>query len=432
MPERFDAIVVGAGLAGLAAAYTMARQGMTVAVMERGDYPGSKQAMGGILDRRATAEVFPEFWQHAPLERPIVAQHLWVLGGESIAVGTQSPACWTQPPYHAFGMLPGHFNAWLAQQVAEAGGLIVHHAPVLHLLRDGRGQVIGVRVNRPEGELLSDLVILADGANALLGERMELHPRRRTDEMLMTVYEVLAPPGSLAGRTRWIEQRFGLRPAQGMAIEMFGSLTPALRGNALLYTNTETIAFSVSARISDLLANQLNPHALLQAVKTHPRIAPLLAECAPCAYSAHLQPAGGRTKMLPPLYGAGVLLAGDAAGLGRGLHRDGAQLALLTGKLAGQTALAAHTKGDFSRATLAAYEAKVRQSGVPKDLRQYSRLTDYLEKHHQLFSHYPETLNALAAEYFAEEEAPKRGKLGKVWKLAGGQLRPAIELWKIV
>ena len=81
MPERFDAIVVGAGLAGLAAANTMARQGMAVAVLERGEQPGSKNAASGILYRRPTEDIFPDCWQHAPMERPIVAQHLWVLDG---------------------------------------------------------------------------------------------------------------------------------------------------------------------------------------------------------------------------------------------------------------------------------------------------------------------------------------------------------------
>jgi flavin-dependent dehydrogenase len=40
--ERFDAIVVGAGPAGNAAAYTMAKNGLNVLQLERGEYPGSK------------------------------------------------------------------------------------------------------------------------------------------------------------------------------------------------------------------------------------------------------------------------------------------------------------------------------------------------------------------------------------------------------
>ena len=47
--EKFEVIVVGAGLAGLAAAYTLAGNGVEVVVLERGDYPGAKKR-----DRRAS------------------------------------------------------------------------------------------------------------------------------------------------------------------------------------------------------------------------------------------------------------------------------------------------------------------------------------------------------------------------------------------
>ena len=45
--EKFEAIVVGAGLAGLSAAYTLARNGIEAVVVERGDYPGAKNLTGG-------------------------------------------------------------------------------------------------------------------------------------------------------------------------------------------------------------------------------------------------------------------------------------------------------------------------------------------------------------------------------------------------
>ena len=45
----YDAIVVGAGLAGSTAAYCMAKAGLSVLILERGDTAGSKNVTGGRL-----------------------------------------------------------------------------------------------------------------------------------------------------------------------------------------------------------------------------------------------------------------------------------------------------------------------------------------------------------------------------------------------
>ena len=47
--ERFDAIVIGAGMSGNAAAYTLASKGLKVLQLERGEYSGSKNVQGAIM-----------------------------------------------------------------------------------------------------------------------------------------------------------------------------------------------------------------------------------------------------------------------------------------------------------------------------------------------------------------------------------------------
>ena len=53
--DIFDAIVVGAGVAGSSAAYRMAKAGLQVVLIERGPFPGSKNLSGGVLYGRISA-----------------------------------------------------------------------------------------------------------------------------------------------------------------------------------------------------------------------------------------------------------------------------------------------------------------------------------------------------------------------------------------
>jgi len=67
--DKFDVIIVGAGLAGLGAAYKLAWSGLEVLVLERGDYPGAKNMTGGRLYLNPIRNLFPDLFENAPLER---------------------------------------------------------------------------------------------------------------------------------------------------------------------------------------------------------------------------------------------------------------------------------------------------------------------------------------------------------------------------
>jgi electron transfer flavoprotein-quinone oxidoreductase len=61
----------------------MAKNGMKAALIERGDYPGSKNMFGGVIYTEPTAAILPEFWQKAPLERNVTRDTLWFLDKDS-------------------------------------------------------------------------------------------------------------------------------------------------------------------------------------------------------------------------------------------------------------------------------------------------------------------------------------------------------------
>lgn len=419
--EKFDVIVVGAGPAGLSAAYTLAQAGLQVLVFERGEYPGSKNVMGGILYRQPTEAILPGFWKEAPLERPIVEQRLWVLAEDSaITFGYKSQRL-AQEPYNSFSVLRAKFDRWFAGKVEEAGAFILTETVVEGLLREN-GKVVGVRTGREDGDVRADVVIAADGVNSLLARDAGLHPELSPHQVALAVKEIIALPREK------IEDRFNLEPGQGAAIELVGEATGRMIGTGFIYTNQESLSVGVGAIAADFVATSIKPYELIEHMKSHPAVRPLLAGGETKEYMAHLIPEGGY-KAIPKLYADGLLVVGDAAMLVNSLHREGSNLALTSGKLAAQTVLRAREKGDFSAQSLSLYQRLLEESFIIKDLKKYKDATHFLETHRELFTLYPELMNEAAYEMASVDSVPKQDKQKQIWKMVRSR-RPLLRLAK--
>lgn len=81
--DKFDAIVVGAGVAGSVAALVMARAGLDVLVIERGDSAGCKNMTGGRLYAHTLEAIIPGFAVSAPVERKVTREKISFLTEES-------------------------------------------------------------------------------------------------------------------------------------------------------------------------------------------------------------------------------------------------------------------------------------------------------------------------------------------------------------
>src|SRR5256884_9139295 len=113
--EKFDAVVVGAGPAGTAAAITMAKAGLQVALLERGAKPGSKNVMGGILYNHYLEEIVGDDWKLAPLERPIIEERRWVMTPDA-AIGLHYKNLRNQAHPHSYLGLRAKFDAGCREQ----------------------------------------------------------------------------------------------------------------------------------------------------------------------------------------------------------------------------------------------------------------------------------------------------------------------------
>jgi electron transfer flavoprotein-quinone oxidoreductase len=414
LEERFDAIVVGGGPAGIAAALTMARAGLEVVVIERGPFPGAKNVMGGILYSQPTAELVDDFWEEAPLERPIIEQRYLLLTEDSHIGLTYRTQAFAGAPYNSFSVLRADWDQWFAGKAEEAGAFIVAETTVTDLLWDC-GRVAGVTTGQADGELQADVVILCDGANSLLSEKAGMHRAWRPDEQALVAKELIQLD------ERVIEERFNLHDGLGTAMEIFGQSTSYLLGYGFIYTNKSTLSIGTGALLSDWIETGLNASDILNRFKQHPSIAPLIAGGEMIEYSAHLIPEGG-WRSLPTLYIDGALVAGDAAMMVNALNREGSNYAMISGKLAGETVIRAKERSDYSAATLSYYRELLDDSFIMKDLYKIRNVTDFAHARPYLLDEVPEALSQMLREYLRVDGVSKKSKQASMLRTLRGAL----------
>jgi electron transfer flavoprotein-quinone oxidoreductase len=403
MSEKFDVIVVGAGPSGNAAAYTLAKAGLNVLQIERGESPGSKNVQGAILYSDALERMIPDFRDDAPLERHIIEQRMWVLDDESY-VGTHYRSdAFNKQPYNRYTMIRSQFDKWFSERVQKAGALLICETTVSHLLLDGE-RVIGVMTDRQGGEIYADAVILADGVNSLLAKKAGFHPELKPKDVALAVKEIHFMPPEL------IEQRFNVRGTEGVVIEMVGKITKGMMGTGFLYTNSESITVGVGCMLSDFKQQNTTPYALLEEMKAHPAIKPLLEGGEMKEYTAHLIPEGGYNAM-PAIHGDGWMIVGDAGMFVNAVHREGSNLAMTTGMHAAETLIELKNEGKpFTAANLKRYRAKLEESFVMKDLKKYKNMPEVFHSNPQFFNDYPELLSKAARTMLTVDGVDKKAK----------------------
>jgi electron transfer flavoprotein-quinone oxidoreductase len=361
-PE-YDAIVVGAGPAGSAAALTLARLGRRVVLLERGPFPGSKNVYGGVIYGRVLDGVIPRWWEEVPVQRWVVRRSTMVLTPtQAVSLDVRSEA-WGAAPYNGMTAYRADFDAWLAGHATAAGAELIASTVATGLLWDDYGRVVGVATDRPQGDLYAPVVIACDGVNSFLAKEAGLLPKADPAHHTLGVKEVVA----VAPET--IEERFGVGPGEGVDVELLGC-TRGIAGGGFVYTNTGTLSVGVVVALDGLARSGVRPEELIGDIKAHPALARYFRGAEVKEYSAHLIPEGGYDHM-PRLAADGLLVAGDAAGmtLAAGLWLEGVNFAIGSGLAAGRAAARAVDAGDPSAEGLGGYRRDLESTFVLKDHR---------------------------------------------------------------
>ncbi len=364
----FDAIVVGAGPAGITTACVLAQKGVDALLLERGEFAGAKNMFGGVVAGDSFAAVVDDLRTEGVIERPITRKVFSVLGGNrmlSIDFAGADP----DHPY-GFSAYRPRFDRWYAGVAQKRGVDLVAETSVEELIFDGT-RVVGVKTDRGGAAVCAKIVVLADGVNSIAHRGAGHDGSGRDLDCSLGVKEVIRVGPE-------VFRRLGVpTPREGLSQEFVG-LHPSLVGGGFLYTNSDSLALGVVVTLRSLLDGDRSIAEVFDAFKNVPYIRELIADGQSVEYSAHLIPSCRRGATL---FSDGLLVTGDAAGfvLNTGLHFEGVNLAIRSGLAAADAALHCIGRNDYSRRATRSYLASLTRHGVLSDARRFRKAIDLIK-----------------------------------------------------
>ena len=400
VPSKFDVVVVGAGPAGSAAAYVLAKAGFKVLMVERGRGAGTKELFGGKIYAPPLREVWPSLDKEAPIHRWVNKERISLVSGEKITtvefkLGRKV----------AFTTYLTEIARWMAGKAIEAGAILVDEVRVDEIVTEG-GKVVGIR-SGPD-TVRADVVVDAEGVNRILLEKLGLAEKIDPDQVALGVKEVIN-----VGK-KAIEERLQLGDSEGMAWLIAGDITQGIPGGGFIYTMKDTIALGLvvhvgkafeAARKGDLEGTLPQ---MLEKLRVHPFFSKIWGDADVLEYGAHMTIEGGLRYMPKRLYTDGLVVVGDAAGLllNTGYTIRGVDYAVYSGKLAAEAIIEAFNNGGPSAENLSVYEHKLKNSFIYKELARHSGITKVMEDP-LFFTKLPAIVNSVMSKLFeADYEEP--------------------------
>ena len=372
-----DILIVGGGPAGMSAALRLAQlqqetggEPLAIAVVEKAREAGAHMLSGAVLDPSALRQLIPDFEaKGAPLAAPVERDDVYFLTESS---KLRFPI--TPPPMNNHGnyiISLNKFVKWLGGQVEAAGIDIFSGFAASEVLYEG-SRVVGVRtgdrgvgrhgekkgVFEPGVDIKARVTIFCDGVRGNLTKSLirtlALDEGRQPQMYAIGIKEL------------WEVPKDRIKP--GTVIHTIGyPLKQEEFGGAFVYAMPDGVLSMGFVTGLDYKDPLFDPHMAYQRFKQHPFVAALLKDATLVRYGAKAIPEGG-WHTIPRVHMDGALIAGDAGAFLNSMRIKGIHLAMRTGMLAAETAFEAVRADDTSLAALAAYQTRIDNSDVRKEL----------------------------------------------------------------
>lgn len=293
----YDAVIVGAGPAGLACAIRLAQRGALVAVLEKGGTVGAHSVSGAVVDMQPLTDLLPH--AHFPHGTPVKRERFAALTPSKTLFLPTPPPLRNARGAQILSLCA--LTRWLAEQ-AESLGVDVLPGFAGRALLTQENTVIGVKTG--EADIMATHTILAEGARGSLTK----------DTIKRFGLDAHKSPQTYALGLKEVWEIDSQHHREGEVMHTIGwPLGLKTYGGGFVYHAGEGRIFLGLIVGLDYQNPYLDPFGEMQRMKTHPFLATLLKGGRRLEYGARVLAEGG-LQALPRLTFPGGCLIGDCAG----------------------------------------------------------------------------------------------------------------------
>ena len=399
-PIQKDLIIIGGGLSGLSAGIVTAADGMNVIVIERNESPGSENPLDELAYPHAIKKVLGNVSALSEILTPIQRRAFWITtpNGHSALECIKTP---DENGKSGFAIDRPGLDLALANRFKILGGEIHTDIQADSLSRSENGSITGVICADGEFEYRAPLTIIAEGANSPLADHLLGRGQIDDRDYLFIAKEILTGDGIP------VSSRLTGNDSTAASIILLGDPLGVGFSWARIIAWRDRIALKIHIPL-DLMEWTGGIKALMESLKMHPSVEPIVRNLEKESFKTGIVPIGGFEKHPDLLWGDGFLVTGKAARLYHPFDCRMTDYSIVSGTIAGQAAIAARVERRPDHPS--EYPHLLKDSFLIPDRDSMANFMNFMRNKKEFAASYPEIFMLLMDGIFTMDNRRKREK----------------------